>query len=455
MILVLGRIVSRISGRMDSMKRICFCLLCLWLLLPAGGHAASMMEAAYWEARAGSLGDVQVATREEIRGMNAAIREKDDFSVDLATYPEELSAETVRGFIRELTPSGAGLSTRDENGAEHRVTPQDEEELLSLRGDDDITKPVAVRYAITVTRTNLRFLPTEQAWFDAAGSRKEDRLQGTAADPAEPVAVLADSEDKKYCFVQMRNYRGWVEKKTLAFTDRAVWLSYVSPDRFLVVTVNLATVQTHGDHKEIFQMGSRIPLLGHAWQVWTVRIPRADASGRLEEQKVAIPHDVKMFHEGYLSYTTNNLVRQSFRFIGDVYGWGGLDNSVDSSALAADVYRTVGIELPRDSARQEMAMSHIVKLPEILTEAERIPVIATAMPGSLLFQPGQVSVLLGTTTEGKPMVLQALYSYGTKGTNGDEVQYPCRVLLSSLNLLGEDGRTFCRRLTSVGTMIPE
>ena len=43
-----------------------------------------MMEAAYWEARAGSLGDVQVATREEIRGMNAAIREKDDFSVDLA-----------------------------------------------------------------------------------------------------------------------------------------------------------------------------------------------------------------------------------------------------------------------------------------------------------------------------------------------------------------------------------
>ena len=163
---------------------------------------------------------------------------------------------------------------------------------------------------------------------------------------------------------------------------------------------------------------------------------------------------MKIFHEGWLSYTTNNIIRQSFRFLGDAYGWGGLDNSVDSSALVADVYRTVGIELPRDSARQELAMSHRVELPPILTEDERNSVIASAMPGSLLFQPGQVSVLLGTTHEGKPMVLQALYQCGASGLNGTEMQYPCRVLLSSLALLGEDGRTFCKRITSVGTMIP-
>jgi hypothetical protein len=415
-----------------------------------------MMEPAYWEARAGSLGDVVVAGRSEITLMNAAIREKDDFSVDLSEYPQVLSGDTVRDWIKELSVPGMGLSLRDENDTVRRVEPRDEEDMLQRQGADSIPANVTVRYAVTVTRANIRFMPTVEAWFDASGVRREDRLQGTAVDPAEPLAVLADSSDKKFCFVQMRNYRGWIEKSSIAFTDRPVWLmNYVAPDRFLVVTANLAEVQINEKDREIFQMGSRIPMLGHAWQVWTVRMPRADASGRLEEKKVAIPHDVKMFHEGYLSYTTNNLVRQAFRFIGDVYGWGGLDNSVDSSALAADVYRTVGIELPRDSARQELAMSHSVQLPEILTESERIPVIATAMPGSLLFQPGQVSVLLGTTTKGNPMVLQALYSYGTKGASGDEVQYPCRVLLSSLNLLGEDGRTFCRRLTSVGTMIPE
>ena len=101
-----------------------------------------------------------------------------------------------------------------------------------------------------------------------------------------------------------------------------------------------------------------------------------------------------------------------------------------------------------------VAMSHRVELPPILTEDERNSVIASAMPGSLLFQPGQVSVLLGTTHEGKPMVLQALYQCGASGLNGTEMQYPCRVLLSSLALLGDDGRTFCKRITSVGTMIP-
>lgn len=443
----------RISGRMDLMKQIGFLLLCLCMLFPTGAQAASMMEVSYWEARAGSLGDVEVAGREEIGQMNAAIREKDTLSVDFSAYPEELSGDVVSSYIKEATPSADGLSELGKGGAVSRLTSEDVDELLALRNLEDVPAVVPVRYAVTVTRANLRFLPTDTAWVDASGVRKEDCLQGTAVDPAEPLAVLMDSDDKKFCFVQMRNYRGWVSKDDIAFTDRGTWMNYAAPSRFLVVTANLAMVDV-GGRKEIFQMGSRIPLIDHAWQTWKISVPTADASRRLVEKRVSVPHDVKIFHEGWLSYTTNNIIRQSFRFLGDAYGWGGLDNSVDSSALAADVYRTVGIELPRDSARQELAMSHRVELPPILTEDERNSVIASAMPGSLLFQPGQVSVLLGTTHEGKPMVLQALYQCGASGLNGTEMQYPCRVLLSSLALLGDDGRTFCKRITSVGTMIP-
>ena len=436
------------------MKQIGFLLLCLCMLFPTGAQAASMMEVSYWEARAGSLGDVEVAGRDEIRLMNEAIREKDTLSVDFSAYPEELSGDVVSSYIKEATPSADGLSELGKDGAVSRLTSEDVDALLALRNLEDVPAVVPVRYAVTVTRANLKFLPTDTAWVDASGVRKEDRLQGTAVDPAEPLAVLMDSDDKKFCFVQMRNYRGWIARSALAFTERGAWMDYVDPAKFLVVTANLAMIDVGGGRKEIFQMGSRIPLLDHAWQSWKVAMPFADSTGRLVTRRVSVPHDVKMFHEGYVSYTTNNIIRQSFRFLGDAYGWGGLDNSVDSSALVADVYRTVGIELPRDSARQELAMSHRVELPPILTEDERNSVIASAMPGSLLFQPGQVSVLPGTTHEGKPRVLQALYQCGASGLNGTEMQYPCRVLLSSLALLGDDGRTFCKRITSVGTMIP-
>ena len=69
------------------MKQIGFLLLCLCMLFPTGAQAASMMEVSYWEARAGVLGDSELAGRDEIRLMNEAIREKDTLSVDFSSPP--------------------------------------------------------------------------------------------------------------------------------------------------------------------------------------------------------------------------------------------------------------------------------------------------------------------------------------------------------------------------------
>ena len=90
------------------MKRMWLWLLALLMLFPAGAQAASMMDVAYWEAQAGSLGDSEVAGRAEISAMNAAIRMKDDLSVDLSAYPTEVSGETVLGYHRSHGFSGAG-----------------------------------------------------------------------------------------------------------------------------------------------------------------------------------------------------------------------------------------------------------------------------------------------------------------------------------------------------------
>ncbi|MCH3960309.1 MAG: NlpC/P60 family protein [Selenomonas sp.] len=39
-------------------------------------------------------------------------------------------------------------------------------------------------------------------------------------------------------------------------------------------------------------------------------------------------------------------MKQAFRFLGDEYGWGGQNNSVDCSSFTQNVYRSFGIMIP-------------------------------------------------------------------------------------------------------------
>ncbi|MGL5207240.1 MAG: C40 family peptidase [Acidaminococcaceae bacterium] len=96
-------------------------------------------------------------------------------------------------------------------------------------------------------------------------------------------------------------------------------------------------------------MGSRIPVEGKV-----LLMPVRDAADNLKITKISARYD-KSLHAGYLSYTNNNLIKQAFAFIGDSYGWGGLRESVDCSSFVADVYRTFGVELPRNADEQEEA----------------------------------------------------------------------------------------------------
>ena len=57
----------------------------------------------------------------------------------------------------------------------------------------------------------------------------------------------------------------------------------------------------------------------------------------------------------YLPLTRANLLRQGFKFLGERYGWGHSYNARDCSGFVSEVYRSFGVQLPRntrDQARQ-------------------------------------------------------------------------------------------------------
>lgn len=363
-------------------------ILLTMLLLPSICSAAtieitdSRATPEYWISR-NSNGNKILLNRDQIVNLNTQILAKDNLAVDLANLSEVLSADEVNAAIKKAED--------DFYDGSHRVS-----------GD------VKIRYAVTTRRGNIRLLP--KSWT----GDKYDDLQGTAIDPAEAVAVLYDSPDGNFVFVQSRNYIGWLDKSDLAFTNRKTWLSYVNPQDFLVVTANKKAIEVAGQ-SVLFQMGAIIPISETrskgqgASEEFVARIP-ISIDGELREVNVNVNSADKDFNRGFLACTENNLIRQAFKFLGDEYGWGGLNDSVDCSAFVQDIYRSMGINIPRDTGNQRGCMP-IWAVFNNVTNAERWDIVSRAPIGSLLHKPGHVMMKLGNDVEGRPLIIHAASSY--------------------------------------------
>ena len=50
--------------------------------------------------------------------------------------------------------------------------------------------------------------------------------------------------------------------------------------------------------------------------------------------------------------TRANILHQSFKFLGERYGWGNAYNARDCSGFVSEVYRSFGVQLPRNTRDQ-------------------------------------------------------------------------------------------------------
>lgn len=405
----------------------------------------------YWTSR-DPAGEQIMLNPAEIETINASMRQKSASIIDLAHYPTQISGALLKQKISAAMQFFESDDLPEEYKGGALLTIADFRRVKDNCALKQIPATQAVRYALTTQRLNLRLLPETDGWFESPNDTRYDDLQGTAVDPAEPVAVLWESLDKKFVFVEMRNYAGWIDAGHLAYVERDKWLTYVTPKNFLVVTANQKRVHVGGAWSVLFQMGSRIPLKSgelNANGRFTALIP-VDVNGVLNEAAVEIAPD-NTVHQGWLPCTKNNFVRQAFRFLGDEYGWGGMNDSVDCSSFVADVYRTMGIELPRDADQQELAMPKLTKL-EGHPTTDRWQKVRQAMPGSLLFKPGHVMMYLGEDTANVPLVIHAASSYFTFDGGVGQKHYIRRVLVSDLHYQNSRQVETIDGLTAIGSL---
>jgi len=378
-------------------------------------------------------GNAIIIDQQEVNALNK--RMQSDNMPDLQNYPAHISGEKLKSYLQEYE-FDADLYV---NGK--LLTSAQLADLAAGCNLDGVEEETNVKYGVVVQRTNLRSLPTDLKAFLAPSDKAFDMWQETAVDPAEPVLVLHYNEKRNFVYVQMRNYRGWLPTKGVALTNRDTWLKYVCPDKFAIVTDKLALLKA--DKVQLaFQMGSRIPTEGK-----NLLLPVRDANGNLKIVKTYANYDDNL-HAGYLPYTTNNLINQAFRFLGNPYGWGGLLDSVDCSSFVADVYRTVGVELPRNADEQEEANTGNAMDLSALEGSEKLNAVNNLPPGSALFMPNHVMLYLGSKKD-RPYIIHALGSYGAKSANGEYMRVPVmKVVVSDVFLTSQSGKSFLAKFTT-------
>lgn len=418
---------------------LCLCLLCLcFVALPVNAagitNFSKLVTADYWIEN-NPEGETIILGDKGIEKFNAEIRKVSPTVVDLANYPTTIKKRALKMKLNNFEALDEDLYLRG-----NKVSENYKGILRNLVNAAAITDDVQVKYAVVVRRSNLRNLPTGEGLFYFAADKDFDALQETALDPCDPVAVLHTSQNGQFHYVQAVNYSGWISTYDIAFTDRETWLKYVAPEKFVVVVGKSVKLKTWDETVE-YQQGSRIPLSSVDDKAYVLNVAGRGKDGNLDKVKVKVAKNAAL-NEGYLPYTSNNILRSAFKFYGEPYGWGGLKNSVDCSSLMYNAYRTVGIYLPRNADEQEASAGLHIDFNK-MDDATKLTTIQGLTPGTGLYMGNHCLMYLGKSN-GVPFVLHALGSYYNEGKNVRIM----RIVVSDLTLNRHNGNTMLTDLTN-------
>ena len=374
---------------------------------PSGviGVEDAQLSPGYWIARLPQP-DAVVLDRDAIAARNARLMQVDRSMHDLRALPDALPRAQVLQWL-DAVSHRPGKPLFDVHHA--RVPSSTIDRFVAGAARDAVPGTVRVRYGLVVHRAALRSFPTLERVFTSDDDTDIDRFQESAEFPGTPVAIVHASRDGRWLFVVSPRYAAWMQRDAVAIGSKTQVLDYADKAPYRIVTgATVRTVYTP-DAPRVSElpldMGVRLPLADvpadqpvngqHPYTSWPVLLPVRNPDGTLAFQPALVPRNADTAPD-YLPYTRANLIRQAFKFLGERYGWGHDYNARDCSGFVSEVYRSLGVLLPRNTSDQATSPA----LDRIHFESgdsrERREAAVDALEvGDLVYIPGHVMMVIG------------------------------------------------------------
>jgi hypothetical protein len=369
----------------------------------------------FWLARLQGPNRV-IMDRQAIAAYNAKVVRLDPFVYSPRELSTTLDGGQVTDWIQNLSKQPK-KTIYDVHG--QPVSTSKLDSFVKGLALDTIPERVHVRYGLVVHRAALRAFPTTLRVFSDRCGTDIDRFQESAMVPGTPVAVLHESADHEWYFVEATRYRAWVQKQYVAIGNASQVFGYVDKIPYLVVAGASArtvfTPEQPGVSQLQLDMGTRVPF-DPDWPVdkpvngdgpyasHVIDLPIRHADGSLGFTH-ALLHDNTDTLAHYLPLTHANIVRQAFKLFGERYGWGGAYDSHDCSGFVSDIYRSMGILMPRNTSAQSVSpAANLTAFNKSSTHAERMQAVRRLEVGDLIYTTDHVMMMIGRL-HGQPYVI--------------------------------------------------
>ena len=402
-----------------------------------------MQDPDFWIALSDDAQSIRM-TKEEIVAYNSSIALLYDTDVEnLAAWPETLNKAKLLKLLNNYgpTPDG-GYYTPD--GA---ITFAQQAAMGENRNATAVADENPVRYAFVTSNTILRTFPSDIPLYDSPSAWEYDKAAETAFKIWEPVLILHTSTDGQWYLARAYDYLGWLPVTDVALCDRQQWTQLCDELQNQRLTVTAARLALDGSfhHPQldgtVLKMGTRLPLVDYkvadnavADNCYIVRFPLRAEDGTLEVVSARIPRQEDVC-EGELPYTTETVLRQAFKLLGHRYGWGGTADGWDCSSICQDVFRTMGLDLPRNSGSQRRIPGNIDT--SKMTAEEKTEALSGLLPGAMLEMPGHQTMYIGRF-DGQDFVIHA--THGVYNPQG-KLYEANSVIVSSVQAHRSNGKT--------------
>jgi cell wall-associated NlpC family hydrolase len=421
----------------------------------------------YWIARLADP-DRVILDANQIAAQNERVVKLDPTLHDLAQLPVSLTRKQVSAWIEAMSqrPTRALF---DEAGQPIAAATLDG--LMKDLALEAIPAEQTARFGLVVQRAPLRTFPTMLRVFSRRGDTDIDRFQESALFPGTPVAIVHHSTDDNWWFVVSPRYAAWVEKKFIAEGSREQVLGYERRKPYRIVTgASVTTVMTPGQpalSQLRLDMGTRVAVRSdwapeqavngqHPYTAYVLDLPVRGDDGSLHLAPALLQRNADS-RADYLPLTHANILRQAFKFLGERYGWGHSYDGRDCSGFVSDVYRSMGVQMPRNTRDQSVSPGLAHRLFGAGDDrAARLAAAHALGVGDLVYIPGHVMMAIGAV-DGEPYVIHDTGGASWQRADGSIAHVDLNEVAVTplLPLLFNDEQTYVDRMTSIVRIGPD
>lgn len=258
--------------------------------------------------------------------------------------PEELSSITKNIIEKEITflkkgtfgnILGIEYSTQEINAIENELAYS------------EIGNQIKIRPGITVEDSRLRIIPAiKPEYVGNSTLSRWDMWNYDVVPIASKVQILHVSHTGGFLFILSEKGYGWVNSEEVAISSEDKIDEFLNTGDFIICTGNRVPYYSDSNCTYVsgwIRMSDRLPLKANSQR--TIKVPTRKMDGNLLIQEAWMKTNGD-FNIGYLSYSSANVVLQSFKLLDNLYDWTGGWFGRDHATTLRDIFGCFGFKLP-------------------------------------------------------------------------------------------------------------